>query len=199
MAVHMKISPNYSTRDWRILDLTLGSTEEDWRTGIEIFQDRIKGRYFDYMDQIEGGIYSGFAVMALSCLLIETLQQFFEGVARTPYGKSEEYFIRFLTETSFGEYFDRDRAKRFYKQIRCGILHQAEVETISLIRIGRNRQLVEDVGDNKGLIINRRKFYAKLKKVFDNYTARLTNSSDTEIREKFIYKMNYICRIYTQE
>src|ERR1700730_16968447 len=45
--------------------------------------------------------FSGFAVIATDCLLIETIQQFYEGKAETPRGKSEQYFRKFLTQTVF--------------------------------------------------------------------------------------------------
>lgn len=80
----MEISPSYRTLDWQQLNLSLDSSEEDWQEGIKMFQDRISRRYLVYIDEINRGRFSGFAVMALSCLLIETLQQFFEGVDRTP-------------------------------------------------------------------------------------------------------------------
>lgn len=70
--------------------------------------------------------FSGFSVMALDCLLIETLQQFKKGESDTPRGCGEKYYVEFLTDTSFNEYFSEDMAKKFYKHIRNGILHQTE-------------------------------------------------------------------------
>lgn len=191
----MQISPNYWTENWEQLNLSLDSPEETWKKAIIIFQDRIEGRYFNYIDQLDRETFSGFAVMALSCLLIETLQQFIEGVDSTPSGKSGEYFIQFLTKTSFNEFFDIDKARIFYKQIRCGILHQAEVEGSSLIRTDSSLSLAQFTEDRRGLIINRRSFYHKLKEVFNDYVGLLSDGSNAEIRRNFIYKMNYICRL----
>jgi len=60
--------------------------------------------------------------MAIDCLLIETLQQFIKGVSETPRRKNECYFKNFLI-SRFKEDFDDEKAKMFYEQIRCGILH----------------------------------------------------------------------------
>ena len=78
---------------------------------------------------------AGFAVMALDSLLIETLQQFREGMDETPRGKSGQFFQRLLTETAFGENkgFDKKKAHLFYQSIRNGILHMAEIKGSSRI------------------------------------------------------------------
>ena len=135
--------------------------------------------------------------MALSCLLIETLQQFFEGVDETPYNKSGEYFICFLTKTSFADQFDKIKARMFYRQIRCGILHQAEVGKSSRIRTDTN--LVEYTEDRRGLVINRRLFYHKLKEIINDYIMKLSDRTNTTLRENFITKMNFICRILPKD
>jgi len=66
-------------------------------------------------------------VMALDCLLIETLEQTRKGVAKTPRRQVEQYFVDFFTQTAFQSSFDENKTRRFYKYIRCGILHQAEI------------------------------------------------------------------------
>ena len=128
----MYISPKYTVEDWKTIDF---STEEDWHKAISIFEDRIRGRFLDLIHAIKSRTYAGFAVLALDCLLIETLQQFREGEPETPPRMSTKYFIRFLTETSFRDFFDEKTACMFYDQIRNGILHQAEVKESSRVLI----------------------------------------------------------------
>jgi hypothetical protein len=119
----MLISRNYKVDDWKSLTL---KTEDDWQKGVEIFLDRIKTRYLEHIDRIMGHHTSGFAVLALDCTVIETLEQFRRGKPKTPFGKGEAYFVTFLTSTSFNKHFGKDQAMMFYKQIRCGLLHQTE-------------------------------------------------------------------------
>jgi len=131
--------------------------------------------------------------MALDCLLIETLQQFREGVHETPRWQSLQYFQRFLTETALGEYFDEGMAERFYTHIRCGILHQAEIKGSSRIRID-TPDLVRWANDRQGLVINREKFHEKLVEVFEDYVAQLHDPDNQDLREKFKIKMDAICK-----
>ena len=189
----MKISPNYKDDDWRRLKF---DREEDWITAIDIFKDRISGRFLIPISKIENYEYSGFAVMALDCLMIETLQQFFKGTFKTPQGKGKEYFADFLTNTSFNNHFDTNMAEMFYSQIRCGILHQAEVESNSKIRITTELPLVQYTDDKKGLVINRKEFHSQLKEEIRIYVRKLKNPLNTDLRGNFKKKMDYICRIF---
>ena len=192
MSEPMRISPKYNVEHWKALDF---SKEDGWQKAIDIFEDRIQGRFLNIIDTIESREYAGFAVLALDCLLIETLQQFREGKSETPSRKSEEYFIRFLTETSFKQFFDSRIARMFYYQIRCGILHQAEVRESSLVLIQKETPLVSKTVDRKGLVINRKLFHTQLVNEFEKYLSLLRDSSNSELRHKLKKKMDYICRI----
>lgn len=188
----LKISPCYTVKDWKVLDL---STEEAWQKAIDIFENRIRGRFLEPISYIEGYTYAGFAVLALDCLLIEALQQFREGIGITPYRQSKTLFRRFLTETSFGSYFSKETAEMFYDQIRCGILHQAEVKKSSRVRIGEEVPLVSTTDDDKGLVINRKLFHKQLLSEFGEYLSNLRDPSNIGLRAKFRKKMDYICRV----
>jgi len=83
----------------------------------------------------------------------------------------------------------------FYKQIRCGILHQAEVEGNSRVLIRKDIPLVKYTDDRKGLVINRKLFHQQLMREFEAYIARLREKSNQELRNRFKTKMDYICRV----
>jgi len=185
----MQISSNYLAGDWKKLSF---ESEEDWQTGISIFIDRVKGRFLDPIDHIDKCAFAGFAVIALDCLLIEMLQQFRAGVYRTPANQSKDFYVNFLTTTSFGEYFDERQAVLFYRQIRCGILHQAELRGSS--KIATEGAMVVYSSDNQGLIVNRLDFHKQLLMVLDQYASSLRDSKNVDIREKFIKKMRSICK-----
>lgn len=74
---------------------------------------------------------------------------------------------------------------------------KAEVEDNSLIRA--DSELVEYTKDRKGLVINRRLFYHKLKEVINDYIMKLSDRTNATLRENFITKMNFICRIPPQD
>lgn len=188
----MYISPQYTTDDWKKLTF---SKEDDWQRAIDIFEDRIRGRFLDLVEIIKKRTYAGFAVLALDCLLMETLQQFYEGKPCTPDRESGEYFRRFLTKTSFENNFDNKKAKFFYKHIRNGILHQGEIKKNSRVTIKQNIPLVAYTDDKKGIIVNRNRLHQKLVKEFNSYVVKLRNPSNQEERAKFREKMDYICRV----
>lgn len=195
----LRIAPRRDGRYWTVEDwkATDFSNEEGWQKAIDIFEDRIRGRFLGVVEKIQCHTFSGFAIMALDCLLIETLQQFYEGVEKTPARQSGDYFRRFLTQTSFREFFDEDKAKMFYRQIRNGILHQAEAKGSSRIWIRKGTLLVEYADDGNGLLINRNKFHEQLVHEFENYVSRLRQNSPVnhELRHKFKHKMNAICKV----
>jgi hypothetical protein len=192
----MFISPNYTAEDWKQLKF---SSKEDWEKAVGIFRDRIWGRFFNPISAMENCPFCGFAVLCLDCLLIETYQQFINGVLETPQGKTGTYFEHFLTQTSFKEWFDNDKAGKFYKQFRNGLLHQAEVKESSLVKIGEDIPLVKFTEDKKGLVINRKKFHRHLIKEFESYMEKLLNPSEKLVRKNFRKKMDFICRIPDRE
>jgi hypothetical protein len=75
---------------------------------------------------------NGFYIMAVSCLLIETLVSFWRGWETTEgrngqKGKSRKAFkLFFRTQPRFREFRGKELSEQFYKNIRCGILHQGE-------------------------------------------------------------------------
>ena len=177
--------------------------ESDWNTAVYIFEDRIYGRFLNIIETIEKKLFSGFSVMALDCLLCETLQQLYEGRDKSErYGKT---FISFLTTSSFVEYFGTDNEKDtslagvFYDQIRCGILHQAEAKKTSLIKIGVEYPLVGWIDDeHTGLTVNRKEFHRRLDEEFRTYVASLRKQPVVPTSHpwaNFKKKMDFICRI----
>lgn len=195
----MRIAPSrhgkhWNVEHWKAIDF---SSDDGWEKAIDIFEDRYRNRFLSVIEQIEDKEGAGFAVMALDCLLIETLQQFYEGVEETPRKKVKEYFVTFLTKTStyFSQFFNEPKAKKFYRTIRNGILHQAEIKASSRIWFREGEPLVQESKDSKGLVIHRKKFHTLLVQEFDNYIERLrqNNPPDNDLRKKFKKKMDAIC------
>ncbi len=184
----MYISPLYKDSDWKALNL---ATKTDWRKAVRMVEDRLNARFFDAVKTIDKQDFAGFAVLALDCLLIETLQQFREGADETPRRKGERYFVDFLTTAPFSAHFSKATAAKFYDHFRCGVLHQAEIKSSSKVR--RVGPLVAPTADGKGLIINRKLFHATLRKAFAAYLRALRNRSDGLLCQNFVKKMDFIC------
>jgi hypothetical protein len=190
----MLISRNFRAEDWKALTF---KTEDDWQKAVDIFLDRIQTRYIAHIDRIIGHHTSGFAVLALDCTLIETLEQFRRGKRKTPSKKGEPYFVAFLTGTSFKKYFEEETAKMFYKQIRCGLLHQTEAQDSQVKRNSKLPMVAYAKGRN-GLIVNARPFHEELKEVIRQYAADLRRPESQKARQAFRDKMDFICGVEKQ-
>ena len=197
------ISPHYRKDDWKSLDLTKMESH-DWKKGVDIFLDRINGRFSVPIDRVvhypdwEVSEFSGFIVIAIDCLLIETLNQFYRGDNETIRDHSDAFWEFFSRSKFFQKEFNtKSKAKIFYQHFRCGILHQAQTKKLSRIRINMPQMVLESKkGDlSAGLIIDRNLFHQALLAEIDDYAKRLkspSNKIDYELRNKFLKKMSYI-------
>lgn len=111
----MEIAPNFTDNDWKSLDL---SREGDWLRAIEAFRLRIEERFLKPVRAILSFSRSGFAILALDSLLVETLQQSIQGVEETPQGSGAAYFKAFLKRPAFRGAFDDESAELFRTAIR---------------------------------------------------------------------------------
>ncbi len=193
----ISISPKYRVSDWKkFRDMN------NWGMMTELFLDRIESRYLKPVRHISAdeniGEFVGFAVLALDCLIIETLHQFYEGIDETEGEHRKAFWDFFKKSEYFKDSFSRKKAFIFYSHFRCGILHQAQTKRKSLVR-SDDENMIEPVTKtiSDGLIVNRKKFHEALEKEIRAYIAKL-KSSDTqyyELRKNFIKKMNIISGI----
>jgi hypothetical protein len=162
---------------------------------IDFIYHRLDGRFIQPMLHIPPKYRSGFLMMALASLLIETMQSFHKGKNDTrarkndkESGGSNAFSDFFKRERVFFPGFDSDDVN-FYENIRCGILHQAE--TTGGYRIWR-----------KGLLFNPEKktinadlFVEAIKACLDKYIAdlRVSESSST-LWKNAVKKVECICK-----
>ncbi len=172
-----------------------------WSRKPHFIRQRLYERYIDPIKALDlhkdaKAKKNGFSVMAVSCLLIETLVSFWRGWPTTePHtdakgrkvpGKSGRAFrLFFRTQPRFHAF----RGTRFHKHVRCGILHQGEttggwtIERTGSLFDGKKRinatrfhnQLALAVGDYGRVLCNpplgtkwRQNFDKKMKAVIDN-------------------------------
>ena len=191
----VEIAPGVKASAW--LALRLGDAmSKDWRRAIRIVDRRIRTRYLDPVELLlraeKHARYRwrfGFTILAVDCLLVETLEAFRLGLPNSVNG-SKEMFRRFLTEQPrFKDHFDRPRAEAFYDFVRCGILHQAEV---------RGGWKVRAVGplltpQVRGFRVNRTEFHERLAAEFNDYKTELQDRTAVELRSNLRAKMDHIC------
>lgn len=191
------ISPRYYLEDYLALNLSLTSDEQDWRRAIDIFADRIEGRFLLLIQECSDNITANykfidysFSLMALCSLLIETLHQFYNGLDVTVFRGHREAFVQFLTRSNyFGAYFTRRTAGFYYSDIRNGILHQAQTKRNTQLTFDQLNMIIEI---ENGISLDVIKFKDELLNEYQQYLGRLNDSRNNELRENFIKKMNYI-------
>lgn len=190
------ISRIYKKEDFINLRLDKYSSNKKWERAIKIFRDRIEGRFFYIIDRIISNEHlevEGFSVMAINCLLIETLLQFKEGFEESPSGRISEVYTKFLNQ-EFGHVFtDIDLAKRFYTDIRCGILHSAQTKGCSRLSVG-GRQIIIPINDGDGISVDVEGLSNEIRKYFNRYIENLRCIENEELRENFLKKMKSICK-----
>lgn len=193
------ISPKYEPSDYLVLDLNTESNEQEWNKAIEIYKDRMENRFLLIIQDMLGNLrdnirvidYS-FSIMALNCLLVETLRQFYLGNDVT-IGNNEREFKKFFRNSDiFRNKFTSKQASIFYKHVRCGILHQAQTQSYTQLTVGQD-EMVININDSC-IRLDVEKFTDSLIFEYESYLLKLTDKSNVEYRENFIKKMEYICR-----
>src|SRR5438046_2501747 len=157
------------------------------RPGIAaLIRERLVARYLDPVDA-QGAPRSGFAMMAVTCLMIEALESFRQGWPDTG-RRSREAFRRFFDRSGrFPEV--RAHVAVFYEHIRCGILHQAE--STGGWRVLRTGSMFDAVAKT----VNAAKFIKALRRELNDYSSALANSEWEDLIARHARtKLDAICR-----
>lgn len=188
----INISPNYNKDSYLNLNLTLQSSEFDWNTAVTIFKDRIEGRFLNQIDLLSNDVNAnGFTIMALNCLLIETLYQFKEGKDKTPSRCNKDVYSNFLIQEFPGVFNIKNIAESFYTDIRCGILHSAQTKNESRLS---DREDVVVTFEGNALVVSVKGLSSLLKTYFEHYLQKLADPNEVTLRNNFINKMKFVCR-----
>ena len=181
------ISRVYTKSDYTKIKLTINSPDIDFQTAVSIFQDRIQERFMEQIHQLSYDYETNsFAIMALECLLIETLGQFVSGKDNNNNCSAYEYQSFLKNQLNFTP----ENAKNFYQHIRCGILHQAQTNAQSaLVAYGYDVIFYED----ELFIVSVDLFCKKIDDYFYAYCNKLLDKHNTNLRINFIKKMDFIC------
>jgi len=155
----------------------------DRRALAKFARDRFHERYFHPIESSRAKDKHGFTILAVCCLVIESLEYFYQGKADTK-GQSRKMFH---------DFFKRDTPLKvfaggndwFYKDIRCGILHQSE--TRGGWHILRSGPLL----DERTKRINATKFIRELREAVDIYADLVQN--DDGLWMLFKEKMKAVC------
>ena len=157
--------------------------------------------------------------MSITCLLIETLEQFWTGniASSRINAKSKKNFFSlfrlkkemyvsndakvfhafFQRSSELKKFFDTvEKSNVFYTKIRCGLLHQGQTKGKSLIHIKKNAPILAWINESnieEGLSIQRRLFVNEIYKIYEEYIYELKKPNNHNFRHKTLFKkMKYI-------
>ena len=136
----------------------------------------------------------GFLIMASMCLLIETIQAFKEGQDKYKLRECGGAFKRFLMQP---EIFNcsLNLAKDFYKNVRCGILHQGEIGNYWKIASSVKEDPITKEGKIK--TISAPTFLKTMESALDEYVESLDN--DEGLFDNCMKKIGFIVQNCTKE
>ncbi|MBN1181150.1 MAG: hypothetical protein JXB49_02610 [Bacteroidales bacterium] len=151
---------------------------------IEFIKTRFTERFITPL-RCEPRLKHGFCTMAICCLMIETLESFWRGWDNSR-SRSEQAFCSFFDRNNnLGSFYGY--ITDFYKNVRCGILHQAE--TMNGWHIRRDGPLF--TAEIK--TINATSFHNEMEVCLNFYCSSLERSDwDSEIWVNFRNKMKAI-------
>jgi hypothetical protein len=180
----LSLSPRYTEKHWN--DAFDG--REDWDTAINIVEDRIRGRWLDAADQLLSEPHSGFAIVALDCIVLESLWGFMNGVA-VPQRQEKQAYRDVLAGPTFG--WSTELSDAFRQLVRNGIMHDAETRSRWLIKKTVPRTEVVQRDKNGDYALNRTKFHSALEAAFEGWLAAL-RAGDVTLRKNMRRRMDAV-------
>ncbi|MFZ2541918.1 MAG: hypothetical protein WAW75_09135 [Gallionella sp.] len=129
---------------------------------------------------------NGFIMMASACLMIESLESFWQGWSKSPH-----------SALAFCQFFDRNSrflplrgyAQEFYAHVRCGIMHQGE--TTGGWHIRRD---IKVLFDSHTKTIDAKVFLSEMDGTLKDYCTELkTTSWESGLWKNFRKKLKNIC------
>lgn len=196
----IEIAPGTRIADWKALQLDMDASQ-DWKAAVAILDARISQRFLEPVDALitlnkaNSEKTFGFAILAIQCLIIETIQAFREGITNHR-RKSRGLFTRFLVgwpefTCAVPANLQADKvAGLIYEGFRCALHHSGSTkDDFRVLAVGPTFRVTD------GIAINRTKLQAALKGQFQMYLSELSLAENVLLRQNYVKKMNGICGI----
>lgn len=195
-----ELASNFTVARYHELRQRLAANDHDedaWTELLDALERRVQERFLRPIEQLAGTrqpnastVVPGFAILALDCLLIDTIQSFREGRVTTGDASPAHSFKTFLSAPSFAVFSRRDRDD-FFHYVRNGILHNGETRGGWKIRIDTRTMLERDPATGTR-IINRELLHEAVNGEFVQLLATLRFGKDQQMREQFLRRMDAI-------
>ncbi len=171
---------------------------KNWGKAIKYFEERFNKRYFDQLDILihhnNNNIkYNcGFLIITIDCILIETLEQFYEGKNEIKESDLSFYNFSKRNEKLKSLFENRKDAGIFHGIVRSGLVHQAMTKKSSIINVKKKDMTINwiDVDNKKlGFEINRNNFHNCVIEEYKKYIQILKTGKDLVVLENFKQKL----------
>jgi hypothetical protein len=168
-----------------VADYNKAHANKDRQAIAEAIRRRFTERYISPVS--ESKAKHGFTMMAICCLMIEAFESFRQGWKSTDGHDEQAFQLFFARESAFSDF--RGYEGYFYRNIRCGILHQGE--TYNGWKIVRTGPLF----DQGTRTINATRFLNTMKKLLDDFCDRLKSAEwKSEDWQNVNKKMRALCK-----
>lgn len=129
----------------------LDASNAAWMEVIEAFQRRLRERFLLPIHELQSHdkktnrpTRAGFAILALDCLLIDTIQSFREGRVSTGEGISPATSFRNFLKSKYFSGFSGTNRTDFFNYIRNALFHNGETRKNWKIRIDTDSLVSKD-------------------------------------------------------
>jgi len=163
-------------------------TESGWQKAIDIAEDRIRGRWLRWADRIADEQYAGFAVLALDCIVLESLWGFKEGKP-VPKRSERQVYRDLLTGPNFG--FTEKQSDAFREFVRNGLMHDAETRGRWRIEKTIPKGTIIERNTHGDYVINRSRFHHAVTAAVDDWI-RTARNGDATLRENIKKRIEQI-------
>lgn len=180
----MRLSPRFTEKDWK----AAFQGAEHWDKAIDIVRDRIEGRWLKCVDEIVTFRFSGFAVLALDCIVLESIWGFKNGKA-VPKRQEREVYREMLSGRRFG--WSDTQSDNFREFVRNGLMHDAETRKRWIVEATIPRDCIAEQNAAGDYVINRSKFHKAVRDTFEDWL-RMLHSGDRRLQKNMRTRMDEI-------
>ena len=196
-----EIASNFTIADYHVLRDALDTEQPamaEWAHILVAFKSRIEERFLHPIRELERydkaeflPMRPGFAILALDCLLIDTIQSFREGRISTGEISPAASFKNFMRGSlAFKSFTGRDRDD-FYGYVRSGLLHNGETRRNWKVRIDTPALLVRNQA-TKSRTINRRLFHAGILCEYRRLCREIKSAQQMRVSASFVEWMQSV-------
>ncbi|NKL18478.1 hypothetical protein [Rhizobium leguminosarum] len=200
----MSKEPDFFPKAWPAIKATLApdASPEQWEAAIgRCLDTRLKLRYFDPIEAITASRKlkgEGFLILTIQCSILEFLASLRRGWNYRQgagwgidfeYGGSKRLYVEFLCQNPpFSDWFPtEERAEDFYKNIRCGLVHEAQTKDGWVVKAGSSQHPLIDFNAK---IVNRDEFGRAINIYLADYRHALRG--DQNLQDAFKRKFDNI-------